>query len=277
MDVDEVAIHWTELGGGPRVPVVLLHGLNDSNLSWKRVAPFLAFDRRVLMPDLPGHGLSSRPDASYELGWYARTMGEWLDLLDIDEVDLIGHSFGGGVAQRMLLECRDRIRRMVLVSSGGLGREITWSLRLASIPRVVEHFGQPFMRTGTQLAMRAAGFHSEDIAALSAMNSRNGSARAFARTVRDIIDWRGQRRAFLDRAEELVDLPPIAVFWGDRDVIIPVAHGKDFVASVEGVQLTVFPGCGHFIHHERPETLARALRGFLDAPAAAAAHLKKTG
>ena len=67
---------------------------------------------------------------------------------------MVGHSFGGGVAQMMLLQCPERIRRMVLVSSGGLGREIAWSLRLASIPFVVEHLGQPFMRLGTRFASR---------------------------------------------------------------------------------------------------------------------------
>lgn len=272
--MDQVLIHWSEVGDGPRVPTVLLHGLNDSNLSWKRVAPLLATDRRVLMPDLPGHGLSGRPDASYALGWYARMMADWLESIGLEQVDLVGHSFGGGVAQRMLLECRKRIRRMVLVSSGGLGREIAWSLRLASIPRVVESFGQPFMRTGTQLAMRAAGFHAEDIAELSAMNARRGSARAFARTVKDIIDWRGQRRAFLDGAGEIADLPPIAVFWGDRDVVIPLAHARAFVASVDGVRLTVFEGSGHFLHHEHPETFVRALRDFLDAPVVPLPHLR---
>jgi pimeloyl-ACP methyl ester carboxylesterase len=90
------------------------------------------------MPDLPGHGLSDRPDATYDLDWYALVMEGWLEAAGVARADVVGHSFGGGVAQMMLRRCPERIRRVVLVSSGGLGREVTMALRLASIPRVVE-------------------------------------------------------------------------------------------------------------------------------------------
>jgi pimeloyl-ACP methyl ester carboxylesterase len=273
--VDGVRIHWAELGkptGEP--PLVMLHGLNDCYRTWRQVAPRLARDRRVLMPDLPGHGLSGRPDASYELRWYAHVMARWLEAAGVERADLVGHSFGGGVAQMMLLECPERIRRLVLVSSGGLGREITASLRLASIPLVVERLGQPFMGPCTRLALKATGdvISSEDMARLSAMNAQNGSARAFARTVRDIIDWRGQRRTFFQRAAELPALPPIAVFWGDRDDVIPISHAEALAKAVHGVRVTRFEGCGHYPHHQKPDRFVDALRDFLETPDARAAY-----
>lgn len=263
-------MHWAELGeASQRVPVVLLHGLNDSYLTWKRVAPELAVDRRVLMPDLPGYGLSERPNASYELRWHAQVMAKWLEAVGLDTVDIVGHSFGGGVAQVMLLECPTKIRRLVLVASGGLGRQVTPALRLASLPRVVELFGQRFMAFGTRVALRGnhAGFSKQDVEELSAMNGTPGSARAFARTVRDVIDWRGQRRTFFERAHELAELPPIALCWGDRDAVIPVAHGRAFEELVEGVVLTQFDGCGHYLHNEQPTAFAKTVREFLDDPA----------
>ncbi len=278
--VEGTRLHWAELGeGGQRTPVVLLHGLNDSYLTWKRVAPALAVDRRVLMPDLPGYGLSERPDAGYELRWHAHIIAKWLEALGLEKVDIVGHSFGGGVAQVMLLECPTRIRRVVLVASGGLGRHVTAALRLASVPRVVELFGQRFMAFGTRVALRGnrAGFSKQDIAELSAMNATPGSARAFARTVRDVIDWRGQRRTFFQRAHEVAELPPIAVFWGDRDAIIPAVHGRDFAESVEGVVLRHFEGCGHYLHNEQPSEFSRAVREFLDDPAVSAAHVRPRG
>jgi pimeloyl-ACP methyl ester carboxylesterase len=176
----------------------------------------------------------------------------------------------------MLLECPQRIRRIVLVSSGGLGREIAMSLRLASIPRIVERFGQPFMGAGTRLALKGAGgiFSKKDIARLSAINSQSGSARAFARTVQDVIGWRGQRRSFLERPGELV-LPPLAVFWGDRDAIIPISHAKSLVESMDEVRLTVFEGCGHYLHHQQPDAFVKALRGFLDDPSVLAARARR--
>jgi pimeloyl-ACP methyl ester carboxylesterase len=278
-DVDGVRVHWAELGESTeKPPLVFLHGLSDCHRSWLRLAPRLARDRRVLVPDLPGHGLSGRPDASYELGWYAHVLGHWLDTVGIDRADVVGHSFGGGVAQMMLLECPGRIRRLALVSSGGLGREIAALLRLAgSMPLVVERLGQPFMGLFTRLARKATGslHSSEDVAQLSAMNAQSGSARAFARTVRDIIDWRGQRRSFFERADELSALPPIAVFWGDRDAVIPFSHAEALASAVDGVRLTRFASCGHYPHHEKPDDFVDGLREFLDATGVRAARLRR--
>jgi pimeloyl-ACP methyl ester carboxylesterase len=273
--IDGVRLHWLELGSGEGTPLVLLHGLYDSHRTWKHVAGALAQDRLVLMPDLPGHGLSDRPDASYELGWHARIVAQWLASTGRDQVDVLGHSFGGGVAQMLLLECPERIRRLVLLAPGGLGREIRTLLRLVSVPQVVERFGQPFMGIGTYLALRGErAFTKEDIEELVAMNAGSGSARAFARTVRDIIGWRGQRRMFFDRAHELRGLPPIAVLWGDRDAIIPIAHGKRFAESVDGVVFIPFEGCGHYLHREEPDGFVRLVREFLDTPGVRPATLK---
>src|SRR5580704_17151351 len=198
--IQGVDLHWAELGSGR--PMVLLHGLCDSHRTWSMVAPALARSHRVLMLDLADHGLSTRPDASYTLEWHAGVVGEWLEALGLEGVDLVGHSFGGGVAQRMLLKHRARIRRLALVAAGGLGREVGLALRLASLPHVVEHLGQPFMSRGTHLALNAAGgaFSRDEIAVLSNINARPGTARAFARSVRDVIDWRGQHQHFLDGA-----------------------------------------------------------------------------
>jgi pimeloyl-ACP methyl ester carboxylesterase len=278
ISVEGTRLHWAELGepASNRVPLVLLHGLNDSHLTWTRAALALSTDRRVLMPDLPGYGLSERPNASYTLRWHANVMAKWLQAIGLDSVDLVGHSFGGGVAQEMLLECPTRIRRLVLVASGGLGRQVAPVLRLAATPHVVEQFGQRFMALGTRMAIGGNGaeFSREDVLALCAMNGTPGSARAFARTVRDVIDWRGQRRTFFQRAHELTELPAIAVCWGDRDPIIPAAHGQAFAAFVEGVELRQFDGCGHFPHRQEPTVFARTVRDFLDDTAIPRARLR---
>ena len=276
--VEGVRLHWAELGvSTAKPPLVLLHGLNDCYRTWRQLGPRLAGDRRVLMPDLPGHGLSARPDASYELRWYAHVMARWLEAAGVEHADLVGHSLGGGVAQMMLLECPERIRRLVLVSSGGLGRQIAVSLRLASIPFVVERLGQPFMGPCTRLAVKLTGdvLSNEDTARLCAINAQSGSARAFARTVRDIVDWRGQRRTFFQRAHELSTLPPIAVFWGERDTVIPISHAEALAKAVDGVRVTRFEACGHYPHHEKPDAFVAALRDFLDSTDVRPARLRR--
>lgn len=272
--MDDTDLHWVEAGHGP--PLVLLHGLSDSHLTWSRVLPLLARGRRVLMPDLPGHGYSGRPEANYSLAWHARTIARWLGMLGVERADVVGHSYGGGVAQWMLLEARDRVRRLGLVAAGGLGRSVHWALRLASLPAVVERAGQPFMGVGTRLALKllGAGFAGHEARALTAMNARPGSARTLARTARDVIGLRGQQRGFFQHADRIEDLPPVGLFWGEKDPVIPVRHAERFARKVEGVTFRRFARCGHFPHREQPGAFASALGEWLDAPALPPARLR---
>jgi pimeloyl-ACP methyl ester carboxylesterase len=275
LGVRGVDVHWAEMGTGP--PVVLLHGLGDSHRTWSKVAPLLAPHRRVLMPDLPGHGFSGRPDASYALEWHAEIIGTWLVALGLESVELVGHSFGGGVAQWLLLDHRARVRRLALVSAGGLGRDVTVGLRLASISSAIESFGQPLMGVGTRLAMRMfdGSFGPDEVDDLAWLNCQPGSARAFARTVRDVIDWRGQRRRIWDGADRVHELPPTAVFWGTSDPIIPAQHGTDLTTLVDGIELHKFEGCGHYPHREVPDAFVTGLLGFLQDPSVRPARVKR--
>lgn len=277
--VEGLRIHCVETGiDSSKTPVVLMHGLGDSHLTWRQLAVELARDRRVLIPDLPGHGLSDRPNVSYQLSWYSQIMAKWLQQLAIPAVDLIGHSLGGGIAQMLLLTCRQSIRRLALLAPGGLGREISPILRIASLPYVVEYFGQPFMRLGTKLSLHIAkdGRSAEDISALSLMNKQAGSARAFARTVRDLMDLRAQRHTFYQRAHEIKDLPPMRVLWGKQDNIIPVTHGERLASQVSGVKLVTFEACGHFLHQQQPSLAAKVLQDFFNEANPPAARLRIT-
>lgn len=276
-DVDGVHLHWAELGEPTeRPPLVLLHGLTDSHLTWYESAPELARDRLVLMPDLPGCGLSSRPDASYALSWHAAVVAHWLEQLGLTSVDVVGHSFGGGVAQMLLLACPERIRRVVLVASGGLGREVGFWLKLATFPHFVERYGQPFMAFGTRRALsRQYDEQSQpQLDELLAMNARRGTARAFSRTVRDVINFNGQTRQFLQRAHEVRAFPPIAVLWGEQDRLIPIEHGRRFVERMNGAVFRPFAGCGHYLHRDRPAEFVRVVRTFLDSLVAAQVTLR---
>jgi pimeloyl-ACP methyl ester carboxylesterase len=268
--IEGARLHWCEIPGpsdAKAVPLLLLHGLHDSHLSWQHVAPLFGTTRRVLMPDLLGCGLSDRPDATYELSWHARVIAEWLQAIGVQEVDVVGHSFGGGVGQMLLLEPAVRVRRLGLLASGGLGRDVGVWLRLATLP-LIESFGQPFMRHGTRYFLRSLNpsLRVEDLERMSAMNARKGSARAFARTVRDVIDWRGQRRMFFERAHDIANLPPVLICWGDRDGVIPIEHGIAFARAVDCVTFHRIEGAGHWLHHERPELVVEALRAFIDEP-----------
>lgn len=272
--VDGVELQWSERGTGSNV--LVLHGLSDSERSWWPVMAELGKHHRVLGLDLPGCGLSGRPDASYALDWQARLVAAWLDRVGISSCNLVGHSYGGGLAMWLLLHRPKAVRRLALVASGGLGREVAMELRLASLPFFTERWGQPWMGAVTRLLLSLNG-HSltaEDRARLLRFNTSPGTARAFARTVRDVIGWRGQTRHFLDRAAEVQALPAIALFWGENDRIIPIRHGEELACFLENCSLRRFPGAGHFLHWERPRELASALLDYLEAPNIAAAKLR---
>ena len=167
------------------------------------------------MPDLPGCGLSSRPNASYELQWHAQVIASWLRQCGLESVDMVGHSFGGGVAQMLLLECPERMRRIVLVAPGGLGRDVGFWLKLATFPHFVERYGQPFMAFGTRRAFGHARSERDlqDVTELSSMNATKGTARAFSRTVRDVSASR-QTRLFCNGPR--VEAFPPGQSFGER-------------------------------------------------------------
>jgi pimeloyl-ACP methyl ester carboxylesterase len=273
--VEGCELHWAEVGRGP--PIILLHGVGDSHRTWLEIAPALARHRRVLMPDLAGHGLSERPDASYALAWHARIVDAWIATLGLRSVDLVGHSYGGGVALWMTAPGhRTRVRCLGLVAAGGLGRDVSLALRLASVPLVVEHLGQPFMGIATRVGLRAAacGYGDEEIDRLAAMNATRGTARAFARTVRDVVDWRGQHRHIQDGESASTARPPVALFWGENDRVIPIAHAVRATSLLGGAAVFRFANCGHFPHREAKTSFVHALEGFLDAQPAPTAALR---
>lgn len=230
---------------------------------------------RVFGLDLPGCGRSGRPDASYGLDWQTRLVAAWLDRVAITSFDAVGHSYGGGVAMWLLLHRAAAVRRLALVAPGGLGHEVAFEPRLASLPFFTERFGQPWMGAVTRLLLSSSGrsLSTEERAELLRFNTEPGTARAFARTVRDVISWRGQTRQFLEGADAAGPLPPIALFWGEDDRILPIRQGEKLAAILENCSLRRFPGAGHFLHWEQPHALADALLEYLAAPNVARARL----
>ena len=272
----DTTIAWGEMGEGE--PVVLLHGVWDTHRTWRRVAPLLARYFRVLMPDLPGHGLSGRPDAPYTLRWYARRIFDWMRAIGVASAHVCGHSYGGGLAQWMLLEDAQRIERLGLVAAGGLGREVMLGLRLASFPVYGPLIAPAVMRLGTPLMMRlaAATFghnEPEEIDRFAHMTRIPGTARAFRRTVAGVINPLGQYMQTWERIGEVDPLPPVAAFWGDRDPVLPLRHGLAARRRIENATLSIYQQCGHYPHLDRPVRFARELVEFLRDPSRLRARL----
>ena len=119
-------------GSGP--PVVLIHGMVNSSRHWEAVALRLADRYTVIAPDLIGHGDSATPRGDYSLGAHAASIRDLLAVIGVDSATIVGHSLGGGVAMQFFYQFPQRTERLVLVSSGGLGREVSPLLRGAALP-----------------------------------------------------------------------------------------------------------------------------------------------
>src|SRR3989440_11095289 len=139
---DRFAARHLELHGHPvsyrmagEVPaVVLVHGLALSSATWRSVMPALAERFTVVAPDLLGRGKSGKPRGDYSLGAYASGIRDLLVALDVERATFVGHSLGGGVAMQLGYQFPERCERLVLVASGGLGKEVNALLRAVSLP-----------------------------------------------------------------------------------------------------------------------------------------------
>ncbi|MBV8929788.1 MAG: alpha/beta fold hydrolase, partial [Mycobacteriaceae bacterium] len=114
--------------------LLLIHGMAGSSETWRALLPRLARNYRVVAPDLLGHGQSDKPRGDYSLGAFAVWLRDLLDELGIARVTVIGQSLGGGVAMQFVYQHPDYCKRMVLISSGGLGPDVGWTLRVLSAP-----------------------------------------------------------------------------------------------------------------------------------------------
>lgn len=259
-----VELHWREQGSGR--PMVFLHGMGDSHASWLPLTRAFP-ERRVLLLDLPGHGLSARPDASYTPEWYGEVIAGWWDDLGLEDVDLVGHSYGGALAQLLLLSHKERVETLTLLAPGGHGAECGLGLRLLTLPgagRVI----QPFYGAGMQLFHRTIAnttMSREEARDAGWTASRPGTGRALARTAKAVIGWDGQTRLVTERARELDHLPPTAMLWGERDPILPVRHAHVASSWLEGLTVKLYRGVGHFPHLENTREVARDVSTHLEA------------
>ncbi|MCZ4605067.1 alpha/beta hydrolase [Streptomyces sp. Lzd4kr] len=264
------------VGEGP--VLVLIHGIGDSSDTWAELIPDLARTHTVIAPDLLGHGASDKPRADYSVAAYANGVRDLLTTLGIESATLVGHSLGGGVAMQFAYQFPERTERLILVSAGGVGREVNPVLRLVSLPGahlMLSALRLPGMRLQVGQAVRLMRFLDTDLGqdapelltlvdALPDETSRN----AFIRTLRAVVDWRGQVVTMLDRCY-LTEGMPTMLLWGDRDSVVPVRHAYGAHEAMPGSRLEIFEGAGHFPFHTDPDRFVALVEEFTGSTAAA--------
>jgi pimeloyl-ACP methyl ester carboxylesterase len=280
--VDGERVVYRVAGKGP--VLLLVHGLAGSSVTWRHVLPALARRFTVLAPDLLGQGESDKPRGEYSLGAHANTLRDLMDVLDYERATVVGQSLGGGVAMQFAYQFPERCERLVLVDSGGLGREVTFYLRMLTVPGFESVF--PLFCTarlrdaGNRIAtwLGRAGVRStparQEIWRSYASLADPASRRAFFRSLRDVIDFSGQAVSALGRLYRAAALPTLIV-WGAQDPFLPVSHAVVAHEAIPGSRLEIFDGVGHYPHCEAPERFVEVLVDFI--ASTKPAHLRAPG
>jgi pimeloyl-ACP methyl ester carboxylesterase len=264
-------VGFRRAGTGHDEVVLLIHGLAGSSKTWDDVIPLLAEHYDVIAPDLLGHGESAKPLGDYSLGAFASGLRDLLAVLGVGSVTIVGHSFGGGVAMQLGYQHPELVDRLVLVGSGGLGREVSWLLRVLTLPGA-EYlmplwFPRVLVDRATELgrALNRRDIRHPRLAEIwRAYSSLAGAENrhAFVRTMRGVIDPGGQVVDASDRLYLAARVPTLIV-WGDNDLIIPVSHAHTAHEAIAHSRLEILDGVGHFPHVESPERFVDVLVDFL--------------
>ncbi|HTP21024.1 MAG TPA: DHA2 family efflux MFS transporter permease subunit [Solirubrobacteraceae bacterium] len=260
-------------GSGP--PLLLVHGLFEDSLTWRKVIPRLARTHTVIAPDLFGHGESDAPrHADYSPGGHADVLRDLLEVLGHHRVTIVGHSLGGGIAMSFAYCYPARVHRLALISSGGFGREVHPLLRALSLPGAGPALRLATMRPTLALlawlarllrsfgARRPARGARQLQLVLTRVGSR-GRRAAMIKTLRSVIGCRGQTVSALDRSYALRRFPTL-VLWGTRDRMIPAHHASAALASNPGAEVALLDGTGHLPHVTRAGLVAARVSSFIN-------------
>ncbi len=260
-------------GSGPAI--LLIHGIGDNSTTWDTVQTKLAQRFTVIAPDLLGHGKSDKPRADYSVAAYANGMRDLLSVLDIERVTVVGHSLGGGVAMQFAYQFPQLVDRLILVGAGGVTKDVNIALRIASMPMGSEALALlrlplvlPVLKVagnigGALLGRTAIGHDLPNVVRILNDLPEPTASSAFARTLRAVVDWRGQVVTMLDRCY-LTESVPVQLIWGSNDSVIPVSHALMAHSAMPGSQLEIFEGSGHFPFHDDPDRFVKIVQKFIE-------------
>lgn len=250
--VDGLDVHYFTAGQGD--PLVVLHGGGGDARTWLNNIAALSENYKVYAPDLPGYGGSQPLAGHYFIPELAKFVDGFSDNLRLERFNLVGHSLGGGIALNYALESPHKIKKLVLVSSLCLGREIALWVRLLSIPAFVRAIGAIIMailRTIKWLVKKLLVPIEFVMPFSPASVSLGGSVTTF----------KEQTLVLAGRLSEIV--MPTLLVWGAKDPIVPVRHAYAAAQVIPNCQLKVFENRGHNVHRDELQQFSRVLAGFL--------------
>lgn len=260
-------IHYLDYGVG--APLLLIHGGGAGGAIWFRQIAELSKHFRVIAPDNPIFGLSSQPDRSVRISEITTGyLTSLMDTLEIDRASFAGLSMGGFGAIRMALDSPDRVDRLALVNSAGLGRHLPWGFRLSAMPLLSRFLSRPHRRVHerffatTEVVKPGAPHNDAYLEYAYQVTLNDGHSLAVRRNMPVFAGMRGQRNLLAD--EELASIKArTLVIWGENDRFFPVTHGARAAELIPGARLVTLPECGHVAPLDQPDRLNELIGDFL--------------
>lgn len=253
--------------GGEGEPLVLVHGLGGGASNWVELAPELARRRRVLVPDLSGHGGSEPLPAAPTLAAYADRVVGLMEREEMVPAPVVGHSFGGTLALRATIRWPDAVNGVVVAAGAGistgrrLAQAIVFAFGLVRPGRIAARWRRQVAGSAQARRVVFGGWGVADPASfppravegfLAPQELHTDTLSAGRALVRE------DPRAALDRIG-----CPCLVLWGARDAMVPVADGFEYARRLHA-PLRVIADCGHLLIAERPEACLDAIERFLE-------------
>ena len=251
-------------------PLLLLHGLGGFVESWAFNIGELARYRRVIAVDLPGFGRSALPAGGCTIDYFARFAHCFTHALDIERMDVVGFSLGGGIALKLAVDHPERVRRLVLSNSIALGTSGAFFMRLLTLPWFGEYLtGEPTLASTAEGMRRLVAdpgvVTSAAVEIQHRYDARPHGKQAFLQALRSVSNLRGLqpqlKRSVQQRLAEL--RCPTLVVWGTEDPLLPFEPAVAAAVQRLRARVHLFEGCGHIPSFERPAEFNRLVDEFL--------------
>ena len=240
--------------GGQGDPLIVLHGGASGSEAWMKTVSELTKNFAVYLPDLPGFGHSQSIDGDYYIPELVEFVDNFSHHIGVESFHLVGHSIGGGVALNYVLKFPGKVKKLVLISSMCLGREISWWIRLLSHPALIRSIGRAAIGIFRGVKWVAGKLFTglKLVFPFSKASILIGSS---------VTTLKEQTMVLVDRLSEI--MVPTLVVWGAKDPIVPVRQAYAAAQLIPCCQLKVFEGCGHSVYRQRIQGFSQLVTGFL--------------
>ena len=269
MKINNNNIRYWKTGKG-RENIILIHGLGSTINNWELTIRYLSQKYTVYAFDLLGFGLSDKPKSGYTIKNWTDIFKKFLEKLKIRKFILIGHSLGGGIALEFTAENQKFVKKLILISSAGGGKDISYLLRILSIPYLNEMIVNPSLKNSEWNLKKILHKSNYNVITKKILkqdykfSKMPGFKNAYLRTIENNCDLTGLKDEECEIANNSIAQikTPTLIIWGQNDPIFPVEHGKKLNKKIMDSKLHILKKCGHMPHLEKKKEFHKVIISF---------------